>query len=101
MTTIAGLFGAGDTIGGSAHKFSSGSYSEGRLAGKAAVAFVRDHPEAPRVAEAQVDAFRSTVFAPLDLGRRRSVVTAGTVNPEILQPDHALNRLDKIMDEYG
>ena len=43
MTTIEGLFGAGDTIGGSAHKFSSGSFTEGRLAGKAAVAYVMDH----------------------------------------------------------
>ena len=37
MTTVDGLFGAGDTIGGSAHKFSAGSFVEGRLAAKAAV----------------------------------------------------------------
>ena len=30
MMTVEGLFGAGDTIGGSAHKFSSGSFTEGR-----------------------------------------------------------------------
>ena len=35
MLTIDGLFGAGDTVGGSAHKFSSGSFTEGRLAAKA------------------------------------------------------------------
>ena len=29
MTTVDGLFGAGDTVGGSAHKFSSGSFTEG------------------------------------------------------------------------
>ena len=34
MMTVDGLFGAGDTIGGSAHKFSSGSYTEGRIAGQ-------------------------------------------------------------------
>jgi adenylylsulfate reductase subunit A len=101
MTTIAGLFGAGDTIGGSAHKFSSGSYSEGRLAGKAAVAFVRDHADLPTVTDAQVQSIRTTVYAPLEVGSQRSVVTAGTVNPQVLQPDHALNRLEKIMDEYG
>jgi len=37
MMTVDGLFGAGDTIGGTAHKFSSGSFTEGRIAGKAAV----------------------------------------------------------------
>jgi adenylylsulfate reductase subunit A len=34
MMRIDGLFGAGDTIGGSAHKFSSSSFTEGRIAGK-------------------------------------------------------------------
>jgi adenylylsulfate reductase subunit A len=102
MTTVQGLFGAGDTVGGSAHKFSSGSYSEGRLAGKAAVAYVRDHPEAPRVSPEGVEALRSTVYRPLEWGEtHRSLVTAGTVNPEVLHPDHGLNRLEKIMDEYG
>ena len=42
MTTVNGLFGAGDTIGGSAHNFSSGSFTEGRLAGKAAVRYVME-----------------------------------------------------------
>ncbi|MGA8923161.1 MAG: adenylylsulfate reductase subunit alpha, partial [Candidatus Dormiibacterota bacterium] len=32
MTTVPGLFAAGDGVGASAHKFSSGSYAEGRLA---------------------------------------------------------------------
>ena len=47
MTTVSGLFGAGDAIGGSAHKFSSGSFTEGRLAAKGAVAFLRDHAGSP------------------------------------------------------
>ena len=41
MMTVAGLFGAGDTIGGTAHKFSSGSFTEGRIAGKVAAADTR------------------------------------------------------------
>ena len=36
MTTIEGLFGAGDAVGGTPHAFSSGSFTEGRLAAKAA-----------------------------------------------------------------
>mgnify|MGYP003325290048 CR=1 FL=1 len=42
MLTVDGLFGAGDTVGGSAHKFSSGSFTEGRLAAKAAVKYILD-----------------------------------------------------------
>ena len=42
MLTVEGLFGAGDTVGGSAHKFSSGSFTEGRLAAKAAVKYIYD-----------------------------------------------------------
>ncbi len=102
MTTIQGVFGAGDTVGGSAHKFSSGSYTEGRLAGKAAVAYLRDHPDAPTVPEGLLDSLQQNLFAPMErYESRRGLVTAGTVNPEILYPDQGLHRLEKIMDEYG
>ncbi len=102
MTTVSGLFGAGDTIGGSAHKFSSGSYCEGRLAAKAAVAYVRDHPDPPRVREADVAALHHRVFAPLENWTSKGGgVTAGTVHPDLLFPNQGLNRLEKIMDEYG
>src|SRR4030066_538809 len=40
MMTVDGLFGAGDTIGGSAHKVSAGAFAGGRLPGKAAVKYV-------------------------------------------------------------
>ena len=53
MTTVEGLFGAGDTIGGSAHKFSAGSFVEGRLAGKAAVRYVMDMHQLQRAWELQ------------------------------------------------
>src|SRR3970282_416650 len=52
MMTGAGLFGAGDPIGGTAHKFSSGSFAEGRIAAKAAVRYVMDLGKAqPQVSE--------------------------------------------------
>ncbi len=55
MMTVDGLFGAGDTIGGSAHKFSSGSFTEGRIAGKAAVNYVMDLAgSTPQVNEAEI-----------------------------------------------
>src|SRR5207248_11645358 len=52
MMTVDGLFGAGETIGGTAHKFSSGSFTEGRIAAKAAVKFVMEKGrDQPRVSE--------------------------------------------------
>ena len=56
MMTVDGLFGAGDTIGGTAHKFSSGSFTEGRIAGKAAVNYVNDlGNDQPQVSEAEYE----------------------------------------------
>ncbi|HDO52778.1 MAG TPA: adenylyl-sulfate reductase subunit alpha, partial [Rhizobiales bacterium] len=45
MTTVKGLFTAGDGVGASGHKFSSGSHAEGRIAGKAMVKFVEDNKD--------------------------------------------------------
>jgi adenylylsulfate reductase subunit A len=57
MTTVEGLFGAGDTIGGSAHKFSAGSFTEGRLAAKAAVRYILDRKgESPQVDDEHIGA---------------------------------------------
>jgi adenylylsulfate reductase subunit A len=102
MTTVHGLFGAGDTIGGSAHKFSAGSFTEGRLAGKAAVRFVMDmKADAPQVDEAQIKNLEETVFKPLENYRvGRNEIVAGTVAPSYINPLQGLQRLEKIMDEY-
>ncbi len=103
MTTVEGLFGAGDTIGGSAHKFSSGSFTEGRIAGKAAVRYVTElKGPGPEVDETQVRMLRETVFRPLDNYRvGRNEIVAGTVAPGYLLPLHGLQRLEKLMDEYA
>ncbi|MGB6442327.1 MAG: adenylyl-sulfate reductase subunit alpha [Thermoplasmata archaeon] len=102
MTTIAGLFGAGDTVGGSAHKFSSGSFTEGRLAAKAAVRFLNDHPGSPIVADPAVEGLQRTIFAPLvRYLEARPKITAGSVYPNLLLPEQGLHRLEKVMDEYG
>ena len=45
MTTVNGLFTAGDGVGCSGHKFSSGSHAEGRMAAKEMVKFVRDNAD--------------------------------------------------------
>ncbi len=102
MTTVQGLFGAGDTIGGSAHKFSAGSFTEGRLAGKAAVRYVMDMKnDGPAVDEAQVKNLEQTVFKPLENYRvGRNEIVAGTVAPSYISPLQGLQRLEKLMDEY-
>ena len=66
MTTIQGLFAAGDGVGAAPHKFSSGSFTEGRLAAKSAVRFVRDNPGAITVSDAQVRQLSETIWAPLE-----------------------------------
>ena len=102
MTTVEGLFGAGDTIGGSAHKFSAGSFTEGRLAAKAAVRFILDHKgESPHVTDEYIEQLKQVVFKPLEnytVGRNE--IVAGRVAPSYLTPLQGLQRLEKLMDEY-
>ncbi|MDG6955365.1 MAG: adenylyl-sulfate reductase subunit alpha [Nitrososphaerota archaeon] len=103
MTTVQGLFGAGDTVGGSAHKFSSGSFTEGRLAGKAAVAYISERvaDRKPSVTEKKVEAFRDEIFQPVKTFRLgRNMITKGTVSPFCIYPDQGVVRLEKIMGEY-
>ena len=102
MTTIKGLFAAGDGVGGSAHKFSSGSFAEGRLAGKAAVAYILDNGEAPRVADDEVRAISAELWKPFEnYEKGKSGSTKDDINPHYLLPKMALHRLQKIMDEYA
>jgi adenylylsulfate reductase subunit A len=102
MLTVEGLFGAGDTIGGTAHKFSSGSFTEGRIAAKAAVRYLRDMGrDSPEVNESECAELKQVIYAPLENYRRgRNEIVAGTVSPSYLLPLHGLQRLEKIMDEY-
>ena len=102
MTTVNGLFAAGDGVGGSAHKFSSGSYTEGRLAGKAAVAYVNDQGSTPAIDEGQVEAIKAELWKPLENYEKGQVFsTKEDVNPNYINPKMALHRLQKIMDEYA
>jgi adenylylsulfate reductase subunit A len=102
MMTVDGLFGAGDTIGGAAHKFSSGSFAEGRIAAKAAVNYVNDlGKDRPMASEAEAEELKKTVFKPMEHYEvNRNEIVGGTVSPSYLLPIHGLQRLEKIMDEY-
>lgn len=102
MMTVEGLFGAGDALGGTAHAFSSGSFTEGRLAAKAAVRFIRDHAgDKVKVSDKQIEDLRKAIYQPMEnyqVGRNE--IVAGTVSPSYILPIHGLQRLEKIMDEY-
>jgi adenylylsulfate reductase subunit A len=102
MTTIQGLFAAGDGVGAAPHKFSSGSFTEGRIAAKAAVNYLNDNPGRPAVSSEQVDGMRQTILAPLStFEQHRGATTAEEINPNYLTPKQGLVRLQKIMDEYA
>jgi adenylylsulfate reductase subunit A len=102
MMTVEGLFGAGDTIGGTAHKFSSGSFTEGRIAAKAAVKYVTEKGrDQPQVSDAEIEDLKTAVYKPLERYQiYRNEIVGGTVSPSYILPIHALQRLEKIMDEY-
>ena len=103
MTTVEGLFGAGDAVGGTPHAFSSGSFTEGRLAAKAACKYIDDgKAEGIRVSQEQIDRRRAEIYKPLEHYKVfRNEIVAGTVNPNYINPRQGLDRLQKLMDEYG
>jgi adenylylsulfate reductase subunit A len=85
-----------------AHKFSSGSFTEGRIAGKAAVKYITDMKNGqPKVSEHEYRSLEKTIYQPLENYRvGRNEIVAGTVSPSYILPIHGLQRLEKIMDEY-
>ena len=102
MSTVKGLFCAGDATGASSHKFSSGSHAEGRAAGKSMVRFVVDNNTLPKVDAAKVEALKKEILKPMDLfvefGSKSS---DPNINPEFMKPKMFMFRLQKIMDEYA
>jgi adenylylsulfate reductase subunit A len=102
MTTVDGLFAAGDASGASSHKFSSGSHTEGRIAAKSAINFVLDHNSAPKVDQGQVDALTKEILQPLDTWEQfKGATTDPEINPNYIRPKQFMYRLQKIMDEYA
>jgi len=102
MTTIRGLFAAGDGVGAAPHKFSSGSFTEGRLAAKAAVNFLTDHTTMPKIDASQIRERQEAIWAPLQtFDQYKMASTSEEINPHYLTPKQGLARLQKIMDEYA
>ena len=102
MSTAEGVFCAGDASGASSHKFSSGSHAEGRIAGKAAIDYIIDHPDEPTVGDDVIEALKAEILAPLDLfDAEKGKTTDANINPAYIRPKMFMFRLQKIMDEYA
>jgi adenylylsulfate reductase subunit A len=102
MSTIKGLFCAGDASGASSHKFSSGSVTEGRIAGKAMVKYCVENTEQPKVNMEEVEAWKKKIFAPMDFfAAEQGKSTDPDTNPSYIRPKMFMFRLQKIMDEYA
>ncbi|MBW1925531.1 MAG: adenylyl-sulfate reductase subunit alpha [Deltaproteobacteria bacterium] len=102
MTTVDGLFAAGDASGASSHKFSSGSHAEGRIAGKAAIKYIVEKGAEPQLDAAKVEELKTKILAPLDRYEEfKDFTTDPAVNPNYLLWRQFMDRLQKIMDEYA
>ena len=102
MSTVKGLFCAGDASGASSHKFSSGSHAEGRMAAKSAIKFVVENNTAPKLDQATIEAQIAAMMKPLETFEQSSKATSDPeVNPNYIKPKMFMMRLQKIMDEYA
>ncbi|MFH1759559.1 MAG: adenylylsulfate reductase subunit alpha, partial [bacterium] len=102
MSTVKGLFCAGDASGASSHKFSSGSHAEGRIAAKSAIKYIVKNNTEPSVDDAQINALKEEILKPLDLfEQNKSKSSDPNINPAFMKPKMFMFRLQKIMDEYA
>ncbi|ROR34530.1 adenylyl-sulfate reductase subunit alpha [Inmirania thermothiophila] len=101
MTTVKGLFTAGDGVGASGHKFSSGSHAEGRIAAKGMVKFVLDNIDWQPELDTPVEELVEEIYRPVrNFLEHKDYTTAIDVNPHYITPKMLQFRLQKIMDEY-
>ena len=89
MTTLPGLFAAGETAGGNPNKFVGGCCAEGKLAARGALAYMAV-TEAPVLDAAQIAQEKERVYAPM-LSREQEGVS----------PLEMKERLQRLMDEYA
>jgi adenylylsulfate reductase, subunit A len=89
MTTVNGLFTAGDGVGCSGHKFSSGSHAEGRMVAKEMVKFVRDHADfKPTLNRQSKEELVDLVYKPVRLFlENKDYTTAIDINPAYVKPE--------------
>src|SRR3989338_3339622 len=101
MTTVQGLFTAGDGVGASGHKFSSGSFAEGRIAAKAMVKYALDNKDWKPELQRTRDELVEEIYRPVrNFIEHKDYTTAIDINPHYITPKMLQFRLQKIMDEY-
>ncbi|HMK56835.1 MAG TPA: adenylyl-sulfate reductase subunit alpha [Dissulfurispiraceae bacterium] len=101
MSTVKGLFMAGDVVGASGHKFSSGSHAEGRIAAKAALALILDEPNYKPAVSKTVDEIAGELYLPFEVYEKyKTLSTDPFTNPNYIRPKMLQARLQKIADEY-
>ena len=101
MTTINGLFTAGDGCGASGHKFSSGSHAEGRIAGKAMVSYCMDTKDQSVEFSEDAEELAKEIYMPMEtFGKYSGYSTDPDINPNYIRPAMFQQRLQKVMDEY-
>ncbi|MHB1607735.1 adenylyl-sulfate reductase subunit alpha [Acidiferrobacter thiooxydans] len=101
MTTVKGLFTAGDGVGASGHKFSSGSHAEGRIAAKGMVKFALDNKDWVPELDTPVNDLVEEIYRPVrTFLQHKDYTTAIDINPNYITPRMLQFRLQKIMDEY-
>lgn len=101
MTTVKGLFTAGDGVGASGHKFSSGSHAEGRMCAKSMVQYCVDNPGLKPEFSETAEEIATLIWQPVkNFLQHKDYTTAIDVNPHYITPKMLQFRLQKIMDEY-
>jgi adenylylsulfate reductase subunit A len=102
MTTVNGLFTAGDGVGGSGHKFSSGSHAEGRIAAKQMARYIRDNKDFKPSIKETTQELVDIIYKPAkNYLAHAAKTTAVDINPNYIKPKGFMARLIKITDEYG
>ena len=101
MTTVKGLFTAGDGVGASGHKFSSGSFTEGRMVAKGLVQYCMDNPDFKPELSRSTDELVEEIYRPVrTFLEHKDYTTAIDINPHYITPKMLQFRLQKMMDEY-
>lgn len=101
MSTVPGLFMAGDVVGASGHKFSSGSHAEGRMAAKAAIAYILDNADYKPSPKLSLDEIAAELYLPFEVYEKyKTYTTDPLINPNYIGPKALQARLMKIADEY-
>jgi adenylylsulfate reductase subunit A len=101
MTTVKGLFTAGDGVGASGHKFSSGSHAEGRMCAKSMVKYCIDNKDMKPELDTSIEQLVEDIYRPVRTYMEfKDYTTAIDMNPNYITPKMLQFRLQKIMDEY-